>query len=101
MRARQELIDIRTDKCAKGATGDTYTDCLEAAEASVEDLDTLLDVLDAVKNERKDEGKGILWWIGLAAVVGGGIVTYKIIKKRRGSGRARTERPKTAQLVTS
>jgi hypothetical protein len=95
MRARQELIDLRTEKCAQGASGQKYEDCLEAAADSVEDLDTLLDLLDAVKQEGPREGRGLLWWIGLGAVVAGGVVAYKIVKKRRQG------RPRTAELVTT
>ncbi len=87
---REEIIDRRKDECR--AAGKDYFDCLEAARDSTWAMSDQEAANEAARIRGRGKGRSWLWWVGLVAVVVGGVVVYKAVKRRkRGGGRRGTE----------
>ena len=85
---REQIIEGRTKACVD--KGGDYEDCLEAAHDYTFSLADLEDLTEAAKNYKPPGSKGWLWYIGLVAVVVGGVVVWRAVKGkkgRRGGGR--------------
>jgi hypothetical protein len=92
----EELKEMRVDKCT--ALGGDYQACLESADQATPDAMSIFDIIESIKRERGGRGRSWLWWIGLAAVVVGGVVAFKMIKSRR-LGRAKTQKLTRAEMI--
>jgi hypothetical protein len=90
MKWKADLLDTMADKCVASRPGAKYEDCVYEVEQSIADLDCLEAQKQAAKIAGGNGvGRSWLWWVGLAAVVVGGVVVYRHVKKRPARGRQR------------
>jgi hypothetical protein len=82
LRVLEAIKETRTDKCVAG--GGDYQDCLVTADESTAGIKDIDVANQTAKNEIHSTGRSWLWWVGLATVVVGGVVIYKVVKNRPG-----------------